>query len=185
MITFSQRPRNEQGEWTIFFKKKRRGQAIQGFRNLAPTNGIISKNAENKILEICQGLNQQFVNCDQWIYFFFSWITLNLGSHLTKKLFSFFNENPLKTIKIAFYFILKALIDLKIFKFLSCFQVMSEKQLDQEDKVNFKTYGVTTWLTIILHILPNISQSKGNKTMKFGQLIEYIKEIFLKKSCRK
>ena len=27
--------------------------------------------------------------------------------------------------------------------------------------------------TIALHILPNISRSKGNQTMKLGQLIEY------------
>ena len=27
--------------------------------------------------------------------------------------------------------------------------------------------------TIAIHILPNISQSKGNQTMKFGQLMEY------------
>ena len=26
---------------------------------------------------------------------------------------------------------------------------------------------------IALHILPNISKSKGNRTIKFGQLIEY------------
>ena len=26
--------------------------------------------------------------------------------------------------------------------------------------------------TIAIHILPNISQSKGNQTMKFGQLID-------------
>ena len=33
--------------------------------------------------------------------------------------------------------------------------------------------------TIAIHILPNISQSKGNQTMKFGQLIEYNKrDIF-------
>ena len=25
----------------------------------------------------------------------------------------------------------------------------------------------------VIHILPNISRSKGNQTMKFGQLIEY------------
>ena len=30
--------------------------------------------------------------------------------------------------------------------------------------------------TIAIHILPNISQSKGNQTMKFGQFIEY-KEV--------
>ena len=39
---------------------------------------------------------------------------------------------------------------------------------------------------IIIHMLPNISQSKGNQTMKFGLLIEYNKRnVFLKKSCRK
>ena len=40
--------------------------------------------------------------------------------------------------------------------------------------------------TIAIHILPNISQSKGNQTMKFGQLIEYNKRnIFLQKLCGK
>ena len=35
---------------------------------------------------------------------------------------------------------------------------------------------------IAKRILPNISQSKGNKTMKFGHLIEYNKRnIFLQK----
>ena len=35
----------------------------------------------------------------------------------------------------------------------------------------------------MIHILPNISQSKGIQTMKFGQLIEYNKRnIFLQKS---
>ena len=31
------------------------------------------------------------------------------------------------------------------------------------------------YLTITIHILPNISRSKGNQTLKFGQLIEYYK----------
>ena len=35
--------------------------------------------------------------------------------------------------------------------------------------------------TIAMHILPNISQSKGNQTMEFGQLIEYNRNIFLQK----
>ena len=40
--------------------------------------------------------------------------------------------------------------------------------------------------TIAIHILPNILRSKGNKTMKFGQLIEYImRNIFLEKSSTK
>ena len=39
---------------------------------------------------------------------------------------------------------------------------------------------------MLIHILPNISQSKGNQTMKFGQLIEHNKRnIFLQKLCRK
>ena len=39
---------------------------------------------------------------------------------------------------------------------------------------------------IIKHILSNISRSKGNKTMKFGQLIEYnMKNIFLEESYSK
>ena len=36
-------------------------------------------------------------------------------------------------------------------------------------------YGVATWLTIIIHVLPNTSRSKDNQTMKSGQLIEYDK----------
>ena len=40
--------------------------------------------------------------------------------------------------------------------------------------------------TIGIHILPNISTSKGIQTMKFGQLIEYnMRNIFLKKSYTK
>ena len=40
--------------------------------------------------------------------------------------------------------------------------------------------------TIVIHILPNISQSKDNQTMKFNQSIEYKKiNIFLQKSCKK
>ena len=40
------------------------------------------------------------------------------------------------------------------------------------DKVIFKIYGVITWKTITIHILPNLSRSKDNHTMKFGPLIK-------------
>ena len=41
-------------------------------------------------------------------------------------------------------------------------------------------------LTIAIHILPNISRSKGNQTIKFGQFIEYnMRTIFLENSCTK
>ena len=40
--------------------------------------------------------------------------------------------------------------------------------------------------TIAIHILPYISRSKDNQTMKFGQIIEYnMRKIFLEKSYTK
>ena len=40
--------------------------------------------------------------------------------------------------------------------------------------------------TIAIHILHNISRSKGNQTMKFGQLLEYnMRNIFVEKSYTK
>ena len=39
---------------------------------------------------------------------------------------------------------------------------------------------------IAMHVLPSISRSKSNQTIKFGQLIEHdIRNIFLEKSCIK
>ena len=35
---------------------------------------------------------------------------------------------------------------------------------------------------IAIHILPNISRRKGNQAMKFGNLIEYNRNIFLEES---
>ena len=62
----------------------------------------------------------------------------------TKICFTFFSESSLKMIKNVFYFILKALFVLKIFKFLSWFFGRVEKRLDLKDEVNFKIYAVTT-----------------------------------------
>ena len=50
-------------------------------------------------------------------------------------------------IKNVFYFILKALFVLKVFKFLSWLSGHVEEQLDYKDKVNFKIYDFATWLT--------------------------------------
>ena len=61
-----------------------------------------------------------------------------------------------------------------------------KKRLDQKDKVNFKIYDVTTWLTNNCYIFSNISRCKGNQTMKFGQLIKCnMRNIFLEKSYAK
>ena len=62
----------------------------------------------------------------------------------------------------AFYFMLKALLFLKIFTFLSRLFGYVEKRLDKKAKVNFKI--ITT------HVLPNISKSEGNQTIKVAQL---------------
>ena len=57
---------------------------------------------------------------------------------------------------------------------------MQKKRLDLKDKVNFKIYDATSWLANNnKYILPNISRSKGNQTIKSGQLII---EIFFVKN---
>ena len=56
-------------------------------------------------------------------------------------------ERPLKTKKNPFYFILKALLVFKVFKFLSWLFGHVEKRLDKKDEVNFKIYDITICLT--------------------------------------
>ena len=89
--------------------------------------------------------------------------------------------------KNAVYFTSKALFVLKTFKLLSWLFGLVAKQLDEKDKVNPKFYYTTAWLiNNLIHILPNISRSKGNQKTKFGQLIEYnMRNIFLEKSYTK
>ena len=64
--------------------------------------------------------------------------------------------------------------------------VILKKRLNYKHKVKFKIHDIKTWLTITIHILPNISQSKDKLRIIFGQLIKYNKSYtFLQKSCRK
>ena len=49
--------------------------------------------------------------------------------------------------KNVFYFTSKAVFLIKIFKFLSSLFDQVAKQLDKKDKINFKFYDVTAWLT--------------------------------------
>ena len=57
-------------------------------------------------------------------------------------------ESPLKIMKIAFYFMLKALFVLKIFTFLptfwSCREWLDKKAI-KKAKDNFKIYYITDW----------------------------------------
>ena len=67
---------------------------------------------------------------------------------------------------------------------------MQEKQLGQKDKLKQLGQKFMTsqagLQTIAKHIFSNISQSKGNQTMKSGQLKEYNKgDIFLQNICEK
>ena len=52
-----------------------------------------------------------------------------------------------------------------------------------KDEINFKLYESQPGKqTITIHIMPNISRSKGNKALKFGQLIKHnMRNIFLEK----
>ena len=62
--------------------------------------------------------------------------------------------------------------------------VILKNLLDKKAKVKIKIYDVTKRQKIItIYMLPNISRSKGNQTIKFGQIIEYnMKNIFFEKS---
>ena len=71
---------------------------------------------------------------------------------------------------IPFYFMLKALIVLEIFAFLSWISGYAEKLFDKKAivgvdlaMVNFKICHATDWTAIFtIYNLPNISRSKGN-----------------------
>ena len=99
---------------------------------------------------------------------------LQSGSHLPKKIFICFNNCPSKMMKNVFYFILKALFVLKIFKFLSTFWSCRKNDLVRKTRLTSKSLTSQPGLqTILIYILPYISQIKGNQTMKVGQIIEY------------
>ena len=92
-------------------------------------------------------------------------------------------ESPLKMMKNAFYFILKALFVLRIFKFLSWLfghvgkTAWLERQDEFQNSWRYNLFNKQLQYTI------HISGSRDNQTMKLGQLIGYNKaNIFLQKS---
>ena len=97
-------------------------------------------------------------------------------------------ESPLKMMKNAFCFIWIAFFVLKIFKFFvttfcSCGKNGSIRKIRLTTNLIMRQPDLQT---TVIHILPNISHSKDNKTVKFGQLTEYNKEnIFLQTLCEK
>ena len=95
-------------------------------------------------------------------------------------------ESPWKMLKNP-YFTLKAPFVPKIFKFLPWPFGHIEKWLSRKIRLISKFMTSQTGKqTIAIHILSNISKSKSNRTMKFGQLIECnMRNIFLKNSFTK
>ena len=90
-------------------------------------------------------------------------------------------ESPLKVMKNAFHFTLKAFFVLQIFAFLSWLFGYVEKRLDKKAMFNFKIYDVTDWTAnnFNTHITQYLDKF-------FGQLIKYnMKNGFLEKSSRK
>ena len=90
-------------------------------------------------------------------------------------------------IKNAFYFILKSLFvhNIQIFflTFWSCSKNSFIKKISLFSKFMTSQPGNQT---ISILILPNISRSKSNHTIKIGQVIEHNdRKIFLQKSFRK
>ena len=88
-----------------------------------------------------------------------------------------------------FYFTLKPLFILKMFKFVSLLFSHVENGLIMIRKIRLISKFITAQpgkQTNAMHVLPNISGSKDNQTIKFGQLIEYnMRNIFLEISYTK
>ena len=91
--------------------------------------------------------------------------------------------------KNAFYFILKALCILKVFKFLSwLFGLVEKNCLIGDIRLIAKFMALQDGQqTVAIHrLFPNISRIQGNQTLKLGHLIKYNKiNSFLQKLCRK
>ena len=112
-----------------------------------------------------------------WMY---PWIWIKVGLLLSKRLCAIcLIESPLEMVKNAYYFVLKALFVLKIFKFFATtFWSWRKNCL-------IKKIRLTSKFMTSPPGLQTIATRIGNQTMKFGQLIEYIRHIFLQKSFRK
>ena len=83
-------------------------------------------------------------------------------------------ENPLKMMKNILYFMLKTLFVLGIFTFFSCVFVIQKNSLIRKLMLIAEFMASQIGQQIITrHILLNISISKDNQAIRFGQLIEY------------
>ena len=95
--------------------------------------------------------------------------------------------HPLKIMKIVFYFTSKVLFVLKIFRFLSWRFGHVSKRVDQKDKVNFKFYDVTAWLTNTCnaHIDQYLEKKKESDNESWSISRSKMRSIYLEKSYTK
>ena len=93
-----------------------------------------------------------------WLIGFYTRIALRSHSHLSKKYHFLLHWKSFKNNEECFLFHLKS---------------------------SFRSQVIQVFIINFLHIMPSISWSKGNQTIKLGQLIEYNKRnIFLQKLCK-
>ena len=108
--------------------------------------------------------------------------------HIPNKLFYLFQWNPFKNDqKCSLFHLTSSLRSQHIWVFVLTFWSFQKNGLIWQIRLisNFMT-SQPGYQTITMHILPNISRSKCNQTVKFDQLIQYNKiNVFVQKSCRK
>ena len=121
-------------------------------------------------------------------FFLFFFYFFKSDSYLPKEFVLFAFRKPFKNDEKCFLFHLKSsLRSQDIYVFVTTFWSCRKNCLIRKIRLTSKFMTSRPGLqTIAIHRLCNISQSKGNQTMKFGQLIEYNrKNIFPQKVCRK
>ena len=97
-------------------------------------------------------------------------------------------ESPLKWWRMLFISSQKFVSFTSYLSFFLGFLVMYQNGLIRKIRLISNFFDATAWLTsnCNIYILPNISRSKFNQIIKFGQLIECsMWNIFLEKLCTK
>ena len=132
--------------------------------------------------------------CFYQFYFIFQWSIKfqqqNIKAWLSpsKNCLVILDWKPFKNDDKCFLFYLKSACHSQdILVFVTIFRSCKKNGLIRKISLTSKFMSSQPGLqTIAIHILPNISQSKGNQTLKFGQFIEYNKRnIFLQKLYQK
>ena len=92
--------------------------------------------------------------------------------------------SPLKLVKMLFISPQKFFLFSRCSNFRFDFFIMQKNSLIRKITLILSFMASHPGSQIIkIHILPNIVRNKGKQTMKFGQLTEYNRNIFLQKSC--